>query len=579
MSSNPFDLYNEVPIQYDDQGRPYADAGLTPVQDSKRTALVVPASKVIPVVFLPGIMGSNLRLVEAGGFDTNGLAWNPGGAWWMLSKFRPLSPSQRRRLLDPANTEVALDMPLGDEAVSGFNVTSATDGRAGPNAQKRRVQNLKAEFTRRGWGSVMLGSGGYLPFLAYLELHLNRMFWRGQLDTLWSRNVLQRKRTTGRNITAAVDWDITKGDKPLSEQDLKKAAEYWLPVHAVGYNWIRSNEDAGKYVAKRVEGFIAHYTKLGYQCDKVILVTHSMGGLVARAACSPQIGNLAGKTLGVIHGVMPATGAAAAYWRCQGGFEGWARGWDAASGILGPNGPAVAAVFSGSPGALQLLPSKQYGSGWLQFKDAKGRVLEALPKANPYSEIYSQESVWWRLMRPDWIDPDNFDDLEPRERRLLWARFTQNLKYAESFHDKIANYYHPLTHAQYANDDEDHKAFGNAVWRITNYQGVSDAEIHSSSNIYEDDQHGRRLVVVDRPSKSWILPDDWLPRDRFWGRLEMQDEAGDGTVPVRSGAAAAKHAQFVCAHRPGYDHQGSWNDDRPRTAALYSVARIISEAL
>lgn len=55
------------------------------------------------------------------------------------------------------------------------------------------------------------------------------------------------------------------------------------------------------------------------ECNKVIIVTHSMGGLVARSAC--VLHGAEGKVLGVIHGVQPSVGSPAAYWRMKAGFE------------------------------------------------------------------------------------------------------------------------------------------------------------------------------------------------------------------------------------------------------------------
>ena len=61
---NPFDTYHLAPVTYDAQGRPIADAPFTEKADIKRHAVVVPPGKVIPVIFIPGIMGSNLRLTK-----------------------------------------------------------------------------------------------------------------------------------------------------------------------------------------------------------------------------------------------------------------------------------------------------------------------------------------------------------------------------------------------------------------------------------------------------------------------------------------------------------------------------------
>lgn len=91
-----------------------------------------------------------------------------------------------------------------------------------------------------------------------------------------------------------------------------------LTVHAFGYNWTDSPEVNGEILANFISKLIDSYKKIGL-CERVIIVTHSMGGLVARAAC-----NLYGaekNVLGVIHTVQPASDSPAGYWRIKGGFE------------------------------------------------------------------------------------------------------------------------------------------------------------------------------------------------------------------------------------------------------------------
>jgi pimeloyl-ACP methyl ester carboxylesterase len=68
---------------------------------------------------------------------------------------------------------------------------------------------------------------------------------------------------------------------------------------------------------KRMLEIIEFWTQPNGAATKVILVTHSMGGLVARA-CAKRIPD---KIAGVIHGVMPALGAPAAYRRMACGTE------------------------------------------------------------------------------------------------------------------------------------------------------------------------------------------------------------------------------------------------------------------
>jgi hypothetical protein len=95
---------------------------MTPTSDTVRHDVKLPPGKVIPVIFLPGVMGSNLRLSKVRqkelerpdnrswrpddmmGFTTQaGLAlFGTGIGGW----FKNASPAQRQLMLDPNETEV-----------------------------------------------------------------------------------------------------------------------------------------------------------------------------------------------------------------------------------------------------------------------------------------------------------------------------------------------------------------------------------------------------------------------------------------------------------------------------------------
>jgi predicted alpha/beta hydrolase family esterase len=58
---------------------------------------------------------------------------------------------------------------------------------------------------------------------------------------------------------------------------------------------------------------------LSRRAGKVIIVTHSMGGLVARYAS--QVSGAKDKILGIVHGVIPDLGSPAAYRRMKVGAK------------------------------------------------------------------------------------------------------------------------------------------------------------------------------------------------------------------------------------------------------------------
>jgi hypothetical protein len=226
-----------------------------------------------------------------------------------------------------------------------------------------------------------------------------------------------------------------------------------MPVHAFGYNWLKSNEVSGMLLQDKIRTLPVH---------KVILVTHSMGGLVARFALGGEGGeSIADKVLGVIHGAQPVHGAPAAYRRQICGFEG--SGFFE-SRVLGKSGPDVTAVFPHSPGALQLLPSRHYRTndgrkGWLHVQDHNNPAkYTSYPKEDPYKEIYLKNSHhdFWGMIHGEWFQPDpvNGDILDKvstgvgEKANKLPAKFILFKKYlhqARDFHERIGEYCHPRT--------------------------------------------------------------------------------------------------------------------------------------
>jgi len=566
MSENVFKTHHIAHVTYDKQGRPKCTVPFTDKKDKKRYVMAVPPSRVIPVIFVPGIMGSNLKLLkpvseklkttQTGNFEYKGPAWLPDDSGFLIKKYMTAEAAERRRILDPNNTEVA---PLADMADAGL-------AKGFGDLPKEVKANLHQEFTRRGWPTVMLKSYG--PILSVMESYLNRIFYHGEAHPFWHEQIL--------GITAEELGKVT-GFNGLKTDELTKAADYWYPVHAFGYNWLRSNEEAGKKLAEFIDSTLAHYKKLNYTTSKVILVTHSMGGLVGRAACHPSMGNAASKVLGVVHGEMPANGAGVAYRRQHAGFEG------GAALVLGWDGPEVAAVFSNSPGALQLLPNKQYGSNWLQVQDKQKQVLLSLPKADPYAEIYRQSEPFWRLMNPAWLDPCEITLVEQEAIQDVWTLYLENLKVAEKFHDSLSDYYHPNTYAHYG-DDPKQAAWGKVIWQETQYwPGTIDKNtLIMTGSVLRADGQGQTeitpLNVNDRSIQAWDSKGDIHTRGVGWrGELGPANQSGDGTVPAMSGNAPGPKAKLLAGMR-GFDHQGSYTDNMVQLLTLHSIAKIAQDA-
>jgi pimeloyl-ACP methyl ester carboxylesterase len=274
----------------------------------------------------------------------------------------------------------------------------------------------------------------------------------------------------------------------ILSDELVARAGYRMPVHACGYNWLDSNEQAALRLADRIDELIHQY---GRNCQQVILVTHSMGGLVARRCA--QLPGMGAKIAGVVHGVMPATGAPVAYRRCKVGMS----DEDPIAGaVIGPTGQEVTAVFAQAPGALQLLPTQNYAPGWLRLIDHQGvSAMPRQPVKDPYEEIYLRRDRWWGLLHEEWLTPKDGD-------AITWETFAVNIKKAKAFHHDISGSYHPQTYVYYGNDDK-HRSFESITWQMQRSSRLNgphasrpDAFTVSSLQMHEVRDDGRSPVYV-----------------------------------------------------------------------------------
>jgi len=343
--------------------------------------------------------------------------------------------------------------------------------------------------------------------------------------------------------------------QPIALEEFVQAVKgVWFPVHAIGYNWLRSNRESAAAVAQRIKSLITSYKAKGYQCEKVILVTHSMGGLVARALVHPKIGKIAAEVLGVVHGVMPAIGAPAAYKRMRCGFD----GSGAVVKVLGDDGPKVTAVLANSPGGLELLPSKAYGNGWLQISRNK-EVLAALPKnGDPYEEIYKVKDKWYGLLQATWINPAEHEASSV-------ARTIEYLEKARQFHEDINETYHRPSYAHYG-ADQSRLSWETVRWDISaDNRGADWAQLR----IIEDDCKGSLTAVDNRTQNR-------NETKRISIKLLSPMGAGDETVPLRSSEHQLQSKRFSGVLRQsGYEHQAIYSDLAALQCTLYSLVRIV----
>jgi len=259
-----------IPLQFDKQGNPCFESVKSPDSFKQRALCVKPPHNVIPVIFVPGIMGTNLRLKDKKQVQAwappNGTLAGIGAAM----KGANQSPAVRQMLFDPNGTEVNLDGPC---KISGDLHWVTPE-----------------EAKRRGWGALHADS--YHSILQQLEVCLNDQYSKpgrpqehgnfllpeiGLLSHL-NGGEQAAPRASGEPDYAAVAaaavkaWNTTPPS--LSKEEILRLDDYYYPVWAHGYNWLQSNEDSAKSLVEKIDQVIEHYQKTDYfDCEgKVILV-------------------------------------------------------------------------------------------------------------------------------------------------------------------------------------------------------------------------------------------------------------------------------------------------------------------
>jgi len=546
-----------------------AQGFVTPKQDRAPQLQSIPPRRVLPIIFIPGIMGSNLRMSAERqrklGSKSN-IAWRPDHLAVTIPQANDTA-AERQLRLDPANTELDIYDPennstgrsdeksddRNDEVKVIFRY-SAISSLGGPMLEsdlpgtpdpKTKDQKARA----RGWGEVYFSS--YQDILALCEEKLNAAFLNGNMHLYLRKFILG---VSPKKWQAHTNPPLDELDEKTMRQTVKGC---WFPVHAMGYNWQKGNRVSGILMAKRISSLIKKYNDQGFECEKVILVTHSMGGLVARAAIHPEMGNISEKVLGIIHGVMPAMGAGTAYKRVRCGFE----GKGISSKILGHLGTLVTPVLANAQGGLELLPSQAYGNNWLQIKQ-DGKALRSYPQnGDPYEEIYKVHGKWFGLLREDWINPGDIP-------RRGFEATCQLLDQAKSFHSAIANTYHTQSYAHYG-ADKNRMAWQNVIWELPKNIIIHDIE---NLKITKDDAKGTMFM------SSPALPGG-KPNSPLELKVTLQDatEPGDQTVPLHSADAQLQSGKFKGIFRQtGYEHQASYSDDAALASTIYSLFKIIS---
>ena len=422
-------------------------------------------------------------------------------------------------------------------------------------------------MSKRWWGEVHWDSYG--PLLCELRHNLNSTF-----DVL----MIRQKRQLNSHWESVMEYDREKwnaGDmSALTEAELEKFAQYQYPVYACGYNWTQSNELSGERLKNRVLEIIDFWTQRKFDCKQVILVTHSMGGLVARA-CAKQIPD---KIVGVLHGVMPALGAPLAYRRMACGVEKSSPSADWKGNIAmekfaeiaGDTTEKTTPTMATSCGPLELLPNHLYPGPWLlaSVRKPDGSIEDICQLFYPnVYDLYRDFTSWYRVIDLSLVDPavKYSEDGEPIQA------VKKAIAQAEKFHTKvIGTYYHPNSYAYYGADTEQ-LSFGVFRWITDNQDALK--------------KPTRSLIIAGEPTgtnfnggRTVLMPKNFAGAGKsYFFMPSEQDTPGDGTVSQQSGDGPRGKVKRVF-RTTGFSHQGSYKDKHMLKLTFHLIARIAQEA-
>lgn len=404
----------------------------------------------VPIVFLPGMMGSRLKIQHDG--ETRN--WDPDSDISMLSWVK-LSLAERTEVLK--------------KGTPSFDDHSFT----------HILKKFKDPAHQNGFPEVM--GDAYLPFLEKMAGHDEGQEFYG---------------TTR------------------------------CPIYALGYDWRKSIKDCAAEVQPRIEKILADR-----KADKVVIVTHSMGGLVARYLSK---NGFEGKIAGMVHVAQPVDGAPLVYRRFVRGADDIPadeKNREEKMQLFGFSGWAFAAQASALPGLCEMLPNDKYqyqGTAASKRGPWRGNFRKGVA-------IKPDPSVWKAYAKtgnpgvvPAFSKEIMGTSFTEEQWKAVQADLVKNLTDAGTVIGTIAyplgRYAHPTT-ATVANAAH-HQTIGGVDWysnpdgeSTTNHLAAGDSTVPlSSANVLSAQRAGKalpdpfnekkwRMVVESSSSHQDILKD------------------------------------------------------------------------
>lgn len=508
-------------------------------------------------------MGSNLKS-SGGKFLKDEIIWRGDSDIQVYLDWARLNGTQRRALLNPDETVVDNNGIISSKVYS--LITDDGAGDCGTLLQSRK---------KRGWGEILNFSYG--NSLSVLQAALLDDWQKALKRSVDGKSLSSENPKENGIISQLCSKPLGTEDKNedcLTEKEASHFLNFLYPLHVFGYNWLEDNAVSAGKLVEYIDKTLRSYRSQsghghGLAIEKVILVTHSMGGLVARYAMNPpddaEFEGCQDKVLGVVHGVIPDLGSPAAYRRMKVGGK-----QEGLAGIvMGKSAEELMPVLARAPAPLQLLPapnyiSNAYGIGWFSVEkgNADSSDLVLPQKGDPFGEIYLNKTLWWRLYEPDIIDK------EESVSRENWSQYNDLMD--DTVREFITSLnvagYHPNTYAFYGHTKP---SDGSVKWHITS--------ITYPKNMHDSDK------TIPNNYREVPLP---FNRSRLY-ELKSSKSVGDGTVPVESFKTIQRQngQSIKSVLATDVDHQGAYEVDnledihqRPALKfTLRAIAKMVQE--
>jgi pimeloyl-ACP methyl ester carboxylesterase len=452
-------------------------------------------TRIVPIIMVPGVMGTRLSITGSA------VNWDPDDAAQMGDWLASGTDKVRTRIDFRTGTGIVQTFPLVNiEPPLTPDVEPAND----ILARERLVD---------------IATKGQFHFPA-TKNRLVREFWeaRGWGQLVWSFYG---------QILMQMAEELNPG----------KGASEGHPVYACGYDWRQSNAESGNLLRTTIDQVIANHPL----AKDVVIVTHSMGGLVARAMLLQSDANVGG----VVHTVQPADGAIVAYRRFfTGAHANLGDGPAPLCNILGDSPEEYFETQSGARGPMELLPHNSYPDAVII--DRSGKTNKDEP------DIYA---MYERDRPPGLMQAKNKHAAELRAR----------LGEARDFTGLIAGVFHPRTSILLGNETLTDMGYDFRKSVPAPAPGVTPPSPPPPAP-------GSTPAPAAAPA---ALPQN--PITEALGRTFIERRVeGDGTVPAPSAEFRAV-PNPLARSRFGVTHAECFQNPDFRAATIRQIRRILAE--